>query len=77
MTWCLASGTSITGARGPIRDDIYGAVFTRDERALFTKDERGATAHRLQILADGLAETTRAHGLAVELPDPAVLSAPQ
>jgi hypothetical protein len=26
--------------------------FTRDERALFTKDERGATTHRLQILAD-------------------------
>src|SRR5580693_3838102 len=22
MTWCLASGTSTTGARGPIRDDI-------------------------------------------------------
>jgi hypothetical protein len=39
--------------------------FTRDECALFTKDERGATTHRLQVLADGLAETTRAHGLAV------------
>ena len=22
MTWCLASGTSTTGARGPIKDDI-------------------------------------------------------
>jgi hypothetical protein len=22
MTWCLASGTSTTGARGPIRDDM-------------------------------------------------------
>jgi alkanesulfonate monooxygenase SsuD/methylene tetrahydromethanopterin reductase-like flavin-dependent oxidoreductase (luciferase family) len=54
-----------------------GSCFTRDERALFTKDERGATTHRLQILADGLAESTRAHGLPVELPDPAVLGALQ
>src|ERR1700756_4206001 len=54
-----------------------GCRFTRDERARFTKDERGATTDRLQILAHGLAEATRAHGLAVELPDPAVLGAPQ
>jgi len=32
-----------------------GRRFTSDERALFTKYERGATTHRLQILADGLA----------------------
>src|SRR5205085_8139987 len=54
-----------------------GRRFAGDERALFTKDEGGATTHRLQILANGLAEATRAHGLAVELPDPAVLGAPQ
>jgi hypothetical protein len=28
-----------------------GRRFTGDERTLFTKDERGATTHRLQILA--------------------------
>src|SRR6202048_477881 len=54
-----------------------GRRFTRDERALFTKDKRSATTHRLQILAHRLAESTGAHGLAVELPDPAVLDAPQ
>src|SRR5215467_9955644 len=54
-----------------------GRRFARNERALFTKYERGATTHRLQILADRLAEASRAHGLAVELPNPAVLGPPQ
>src|SRR5712671_7918151 len=38
-----------------------GRRFTRDERAIFTKDQRGATTHRLQVLAHGLAEAARAH----------------
>src|SRR5215831_284479 len=54
-----------------------GRRFARNERALFTKYQRGATTHRLQILADRLAEASRAHGLAVELPNPAVLGALQ
>src|SRR6267378_3203625 len=36
-----------------------GSRFTRDERALFAKDEHGATTDRLQILAHGL---TLLHG---------------
>src|SRR5215475_12156517 len=54
-----------------------GRRFARNERALFTKYERGATTHRLQILADRLAEESLTHGLVVELPNPAVLGAPQ
>src|SRR5437763_15895530 len=65
------------GRSRPHQGRHVGRRFARDERALFTKDERGATTHRLQILADGLAETARAHGFAVEFPDPAVLGAPQ
>src|SRR5689334_2782569 len=65
------------GRSRPDQGRHIGCRFTRDEGALFAKDERGATTHRLQILADGLAETTRAHGFAVELPNPAVLGAPQ
>src|SRR6516164_1140711 len=65
------------GRSGTHQRRHVGRRFARDERTLFTKDQRGATTHRLQILADGLAEATRAHGLAVEFPDPAVLDAPQ